>query len=402
MSMTPLVCWIVVNSVPYHEARARAVAAAGDLRICMVQLTEVDTFRVLQRPRESDVICRYTLFPDTPFSEIRGRKMARRIWERLDEIKPAIVCINGWSFGGSIAALGWGLSRRIPVIVMSDSTEIDEDRHWWLEAVKRRILALCSAALVAGTPHSGYLQVLGTGAERIFKGYDAVDNEHFARGAAAARRRERQLRSALGLPSRYFLACARFSRKKNLLALLDAFASYRQLHEVDAWSLVIVGDGELRSELLAARDRLGLADHVLLTGAKPYDELPAYYGLAGAFVHASTTEQWGLVVNEAMASGLPVLVSNRCGCAVDLVQEGRNGFLFDPYNKFSLAIALHRVATSGSALDEMGRISRRIIARWSPENFARNLSRAADTALSVAPPRPTIFDRLLLGLLSTR
>jgi glycosyltransferase involved in cell wall biosynthesis len=99
---------------------------------------------------------------------------------------------------------------------------------------------------------------------------------------------------------------------------------------------------------------------------------------------------------------LPVLVSNRCGCAVDLVQEGRNGFLFDPYNKFSLAIALHRVAASGSALDEMGRISRRIIARWSPENFARNLSRAADTALSVAPPRPTIFDRLLLGLLSTR
>jgi glycosyltransferase involved in cell wall biosynthesis len=401
MSTTPLLCWIVVSSVPYHEARARAAAVAGNLSICMVQLTEVDAFRVLQQPRDTGVIRRYTLFPGAPFPEIRGREMARRIWERLDEIMPAVICINGWSFGGSIAALGWGVSRRVPVIVMSESTQFDSKRHWWLETVKRRILALCSAAFVGGTPHSEYVKVLGTKAERIFKGYDAVDNEHFARGAAAARQHEQELRSALKLPRRYFLACARFSEKKNHLGLLGAFAAYRRLHGVDAWSLVIIGDGELRPKLLAARDRLGLGDHVLLPGTKPYDELPAYYGLAGAFVHASTTEQWGLVVNEAMASGLPVLVSNRCGCAIDLVEEGRNGYVFDPRDKTSLAVSLHRIAMS-PVIDEMGRISQRIIARWSLENFARNLSCAADMALSVAPPRPTMFDRLLLGLLSTR
>lgn len=402
MSTAPLLCWIVVNSVPYHDARVRAVTAAGGLRICMVQLTEIDTFRVLQQPRELDGIRRYTLFPDTPFSKIGGREMVRRLWRCLDEIKPAVVCINGWSFGGAIAALGWGVSRRVPAIVMSESTEVDDGRHWWIEAVKRRIIALCSAALVGGTPHRDYIAALGAEAGRIFKGYDAVDNEHFARGATAARQREPESRSALALPTRYFLACSRFSQKKNLIGLLEGFAIYRRLHGADAWSLVIVGNGELRDELEAARDRLGLAGHVLLPGAKRYDELPAYYGLASAFVHASTTEQWGLVVNEAMAAGLPVLVSNRCGCAVDLVEEGRNGYRFDPHDAFSLPAAMHRLATSGPALADMGRASEQIIARWSPENFARNLARAAELAIATTLPRAGVFDRLLLAVLSAR
>ncbi|WP_162917278.1 glycosyltransferase family 4 protein [Dongia deserti] len=402
MTFAPLVCWLVVNSVPYHDARARAAADAGDLRICMAQLTDVDAFRVLQQPKESQSFRRVTLFPNTPLAEIRGRAMARRVWSCFDELKPDVVCLNGWSFGGAIAALGWSLSRRVPTIIMSESTEIDDRRQWWLEAVKRRIVALCSAALVGGTPHLEYMVVLGSAAEQVFTGYDAVDNGYFSSGAAAARRQDEQLRAALGLPVRYFLACARFSSKKNLLRLMEAFAIYRGLHGAEAWSLVIVGDGELRLELMSARDRLGLADHAFLPGAKPYRELPAYYGLAGAFVHASTTEQWGLVVNEAMASGLPVLVSKRCGCAGDLVKEGCNGFLFDPYDTCSMAAALHRIATRGQALDEMGRRSREIIARWSPENFAKNLARAATAALSATPPKPSILDRTLVSVLSTR
>ena len=71
------------------------------------------------------------------------------------------------------------------------------------------------------------------------------------------------------------------------------------------------------------RSALGLDNDVIFPGFIQYDELPAYYGLAKAFIHASTVEQWGLVVNEALAAGLPVLVSERCGCAPDLVREGR-------------------------------------------------------------------------------
>src|SRR5207247_9937771 len=88
---------------------------------------------------------------------------------------------------------------------------------------------------------------------------------------------------------------------------------------------------------------LNLNEHVHLPGFKPYDELPAYYALANAFVHASTTEQWGLVVNEAIASGLPVIVSNRCGCAPELVNG--NGFNFDATNENELTARLLEMAS---------------------------------------------------------
>src|SRR5262249_59830905 len=105
---------------------------------------------------------------------------------------------------------------------------------------------------------------------------------------------------------------------------------YRAAAGTAAWKLVLLGEGEQRAKLEGLRDALGLRNDVSMPGFKQYDELPAYYGLASAFVHTSTTEQWGLVVNEAMAAGLPVLVSERCGCGPDLVREGVNGFTFDP------------------------------------------------------------------------
>jgi glycosyltransferase involved in cell wall biosynthesis len=136
---------------------------------------------------------------------------------------------------------------------------------------------------------------------------------------------------------------------------------------------------------------------VLLPGFKQYPDLPAYYGLASAFIHASTTEQWGLVVNEAMASGLPVLVSNRCGCAQDLVREGVNGFTFDPYNVEEMAnVMLRLTETPKHRLTEMGDASRQLISAWGPERFARGLHDAAETALKNPPPIATVYDRLLL------
>jgi glycosyltransferase involved in cell wall biosynthesis len=401
-STQPLICWIVANSVPYHEARIKAAAETKRVRVCMIQITEMDSFRVLQQSRESDSIQRFTLFPGTPWHEIDGREMAKRLQACLGEIKPAVVFINGWSFGGGLAALKWGLSHEVPVVVMSETTAYDDRRHWWTEEIKKRIVALCPAALVGGAPHRDYMMALGLGGDRIFTGYDAVDNEHFRRGAIAARQRDPELRASLGLPRRYFLACSRFTPKKNLFRLVNAYARYRRLHSGDAWSLVILGDGEQKEELMRACDQLRVGDDVLLPGAKPYSELPAYYGLAGAFVHASTTEQWGLVVNEAMASGLPVLVSNRCGCAPDLVQEGRNGFSFDPYDVSGLANAMYSMAAERTDREDMGQASQAIVAQWSPQNFAENLACAAERALGAARPRPTIVDRAILQLLSAR
>ena len=186
---------------------------------------------------------------------------------------------------------------------------------FWREWLKRRIVRLFAAALVGGAPQAAYARELGMPEEAIFQGYDAVDNVYFAEQAARVRDMAEVERARLDLPVRFFLAASRFVAKKNLFRLLDAYAAYRQRAGAGAWHLVLLGDGALRAQIESRIVRLDLIGRVMLPGFKQYEELPAWYGLARAFVHASTTEQWGLVVNEAMASGLPVLVSERCGCA---------------------------------------------------------------------------------------
>ena len=132
-----------------------------------------------------------------------------------------------------------------------------------------------------------------------------------------------------------------------------------------------------------------------MPGFKQYDELPGYYALANAFVHASTTEQWGLVVNEAMASGLPVIVSNRCGCVPELVREGVNGFTFDPDDTGQLSELMLSLSKE-SQLPVMGNASRSIISDWGIERFGQGLSDAAEQPMGLPPKGATFLDRVLL------
>jgi glycosyltransferase involved in cell wall biosynthesis len=240
--------------------------------------------------------------------------------------------------------------------------------------------------------------------ERIFMGYDAVDNDYFELSAKKIRSHESEIRKRHGLPEKYFLAGARFTPKKNLPRLIEAYAQYCKLCSsgMAPWDLVILGDGAGREALFSLRSKLSLEKSIHLVGAKSYRDLPSYYGLASAFIHASTTEQWGLVVNEAMASGLPVLVSNQCGCAHDLVQEGVNGFTFDPYQTEDIAQKMLHLSNLNDHLSTLGRASREIIAKWSPWRFAEGLSQAVEVALSRPAPRSTWFNRTLIWILIHR
>lgn len=384
---------------PYHHARLRA--AGGRAAVSAIELSAVDDTYAWARVPGADRFRRVTLFQRRDVVHEPAAEVVRRVHEALDEARPEAVAVPGWADRGALAALLWCVRKRVPAILMSESTRHDERRRWWKEAVKRRLVGLFQAGLVGGRLHREYLSELGLKKERVALGYDVVDNEHFRQGAAEARGDEEASRTRLGLPRRYFLASNRFVPKKNLPGLLRAFAAYRQAAGAGAWDLVLLGDGALRPELEALRARLGLRDCVHLPGFRQYDELPAYYGLAGAFVHASTTEQWGLVVNEAMAAGLPVLVSRNCGCAPDLVEEGRNGFTFDPRDTAGLGRHLLRMAAEYDRA-ALGRASEEVIARWTPERFAEGLLAAARAALAAPQPRLGPVERLLVKRLVGR
>lgn len=165
----------------------------------------------------------------------------------------------------------------------------------------------------------------------------------------------------------------------------------------DPWDLVILGDGPLRPDMEKRIHELELEAWVHLPGFKQYDELPKYYALASAFLHPSTSEQWGLVVNEAMASELPVGVSHRCGCAADLVQPEENGFSLDPENPRAWTEAMIQLtAMPESERQLLGNKSWEIIQHWGPERFAQGLKAAVEKAMEVKPQKTGWSARLIL------
>jgi glycosyltransferase involved in cell wall biosynthesis len=350
-----------------------------------------------------------SLFSEATDRYPRKSELRRAFSWALDQAQPNVVAVNGWNNFGSLIAANCCVRRGTPMVVMSESSRQDELRTWWKEAIKRRIVGVYSAALVGGQRHVEYLVELGMPAERIFTGYDVVDNEYFARSASEIRNPKSEIRKKYGLPENYFLASARFIEKKNLPRLITAYAEYRQRSSAFAkatadrevsggnapWDLVLLGDGPLRETLNAQLSTLNLQSHVHLPGFKPYDELPAYYALAKAFVHASTTEQWGLVVNEAIASGLPIIVSERCGCVPELVQD--NGFTFDPFDESELADRLLKMASlSENERRNLSDASYRISANFAPERFGEGLERAVRAAMEVPQKRFGVMDRALL------
>ena len=395
MERKPAVAVVFHHIGPYHHARLNA--AADRLSVTGIEWSAkgYDAWGAAATPAGYHKV---SLFPEATDHFPGSAELCRAFWSALEQTNPDVVAVNGWNNFGSLIAANCCLRRGIPMVVMSESSRQDEPRTWWKEVIKRRIVGLYSTALVGGQRHVEYLVELGMPRERVFTGYDVVDNDYFGRRTAEIRNSKFEFRNKRGLPENYFLASARFIEKKNLSSLIEAYAEYRRRSEIAAkvpWDLVVLGDGPLRETLNTQLSTLNLNEHVRLPGFKPYDELPVYYALANAFVHASTTEQWGLVVNEAIASGLPVIVSGRCGCVPELING--NGFTFDPTNEHELTARLLEMASlSDEERKRLGDNSYRIAANFAPERFGEGLERAASVAMGIPQKRFGVMDRALL------
>jgi len=375
---------------PYHRARLQ-----GAMRL--MPCTGVEFFKSSQDYGWDSVSTEGLPILTVGDETLRGKsqipKFAEKLKESLTSLRPSVVAVPGWSSKPALVALRWCLENQIPAIVMSESAKGDFMRRSISEWIKKRLIRLFSAGLVGGSRHVSYLHELGMSSEDIHLGYDAVDNDYFEKHS---------LQNRDNLPS-VFLASARFIEKKNLICLLQAYAEYRAQVTPNSrpWDFVLLGDGPLRSDIEAEISRLGLPDCVSLPGFKQYQEIPRYYAEAGAFIHASTTEQWGLVVNEALASGLPALVSHACGCAPELLKEGVNGYTFDPLNVHEICRAMLRVSgLPREQRSQMGAASREIISHWGPARFGSGLLAAAQRAIGKKPCPLSWFDDLLLTLMT--
>ncbi len=392
------------NFGPYHAARM--AAAARTCQVLAIQVRERSRQYEWLPAHLPSTLSSVTIEP-AGGSGINRHVSVGKLWKALRDFAPDSVFIPGWSNRHSLASLDWCVRNATPAVVMSESTCLDLPRHPVREWLKSCIVSMCSAALVGGSPQAQYITGLGMPADRVFPGYDVVDNDYFKLQAEWVRTQSAQLRAEFALPERYFLASARFVRSKNLPYLIREYASYHAMADMArnsrcAWALVLLGDGPERRLLEEQISRLHLDTSILLPGFRQYAELSVYYGLASAFVHASTSEPWGLVVNEAMASGLPVLVSERCGCAQELVRPGRTGFAFDPGEPGQLSKLMLQLSNCDAERIRLGKGAAALISRWGPERFSAGLQESSRTAILEGPRNGGWWPRMLLQCLLSK
>lgn len=363
---------------PYHTARLKACATAAPEGTEVVGLAVAG--QVQGRPWKPEAGSGAprveTLFPDAMYHELPKARVWKAMGKVLDELNPSLVGISGYGMTDSRAALEWACRHGATKLMMTESKADDAPRKWWKEWLKRRLVGRFDSALCGGSPHRAYLEELGMAPGQIFDRYDVVDNDRFRQAAGKVREDPEPFRDLPGLDQEgpFFLASSRFIERKNLSRLITAFADYRQDNPA-GWRLVILGTGP-DEESLRQQVKENRIPEVTFAGFQQFHSLVAYYALAGAFIHPALQEQWGLVVNEAMACGLPILCSSTVGACHDLVRDGENGWRFEPGDTRSIQDALDKMAAAPNHM-AMGDRSLEIISEWTPAHFARNFWAAA-------------------------
>jgi 1,2-diacylglycerol 3-alpha-glucosyltransferase len=366
------------NYGPYHIARLEGFAKIADQFNWQVVPLEITRSAIIYEWKTDLDTCHIpiiSILDNQTVSKSNLYIRFKKLFLVLEKAQPNVVALCGYSLPSMLAALAWCHVKKVPAILLSESKEDDAQRFLLFEKMKSIIVKSYKSALVGGLSHKRYLEKLGIPSNSIFLGYDVVGNNFFHSINKFPRP------STVEKP--YFLSINRFVPKKNLLFLLDAYDRYRRSTTVP-WDLVICGSGELHLEITQKIANLHLTEYVHLPGFLQQNQLLPYFAHASCFIHASIQEQWGLVVNEAMAAGLPVLVSNRCGCYEDLVLEGVTGYGFDPENLEQLTSLMLKMSSDAFDLHSMGCAALQHIQKYSPEYFGQGLKHAIDHALDYA------------------
>lgn len=283
----------------------------------------------------------------------------------LERDRPDVAILTGWQALPLLQALRACRALRIPTIVRAESNAL-RGRPWWVRLAHRALLSRYDAFLAIGRANRDFYLGYGIDPARIFDAPYFVDNARIGSGCEAARPGREALRRRWEIPAEAFcfMYVGKLQPKKRILDLIEALAVLRQRSR--GAHLLVVGSGELERQ---ARDRARALDlPVSFAGFLNQTELPAAYAAGDCLVLPSDYgETWGLVVNEAMACGLPAIVSDRVGCARDLVEEAVTGYTFPFGDIGALAARLETMSASGAAARALGEAARARVARYSVE-----------------------------------
>jgi len=356
---------IVTNIIsPYRVPLFNRLSKEDDLDLKVIALAEKEANREWQIAKEQ-IVFDYHVLPGF-HKFIRSKEIPIHLnwglWKALRRYKPDVVITSGYDAPAYWEAFLYCKLFKKKFILWNGTTLLStRTTGGFIGQAKRFIIRGADRYVTYGTKAAEYLESLGAPKEKIHIGVNTVDMQWFRDQSRKIRAEAKYELWRSHYPGMLLLFVGQLIPRKGLRQLLYAFS---KLKDPDI-GLMVVGSGPEERSLRKLCEELGVRN-VYWEGFHQQNELPYYYSLSDALVLPSIKEVWGLVVNEALASGLYVLCSNRAGAAHDLIKENWNGKMFDPHDVDQLAgliretkgqieeIRARREAISEQACQEFG------------------------------------------------
>jgi glycosyltransferase involved in cell wall biosynthesis len=311
---------------------------------------------------------------DNHFFDVFNPGLLKILWKS----RFSIIIVNGWNYSSTLIAIFFGRLFGKKIWLRAENPVGQEKaKNKAVLAIKKLLLKyvlfrfFVSKCLYIGSENKLFFEFYGVPLSKLVFTPYAVDNAFFTRQFELFKNDLIDVKQALRLPGnkKIILFTGKYIEKKNPLDLIRAF---HMLNDPD-YALVMVGEGPLRAAMenyLAVHN----LEQVYLTGFVNQALISRYYAVADLFVMCSGSgETWGLSVNEAMNFSKPVIVSKTCGCAPDLVQEGKNGFTFSEGDVAELAGLISKVLGDGDFRIAAGKKSAEIISQFSISHIVHNM-----------------------------
>lgn len=333
-------------------------------------------------------ICWKVLFPEDAPEQLNPARIKEKLFEVLGKLMPDVILAGATAFPSGALAVQWGFKKGAKVITFDDAKCEAVKRNRMVELIKKAVYKGVDAMIYPAPDWQSTGFYWGFKSQQLFYGLDVVDNDFWSKPVDKT------------LPiEHYFVAVGRQIEKKNYLSIAKAYVKYRQEIGEGAYDLVLIGEGPEHGRIKHFVSESHLEKYIHLLPFLSQEKLPAVYQHAKALISSSSSETWGLVINEAMACGCPIIASIQCGATNTLVQEGVNGYRFscEDINHLSqLMIKFHRLGEHKQSA--MREASRRIIANWGLDCFTKACVDAMDYVANQPKRKTNWYDRIIIRL----
>jgi glycosyltransferase involved in cell wall biosynthesis len=296
------------------------------------------------------------------------------VFYKLMKYSPDIIVVGGYHYFGYFLAMLYARLFKRKIILWCESNRYEKRLNYPLkEAYKRWFVRNSTAYIVPGKASFDYLLSQGAVTDKIWIAPNAVDNDYFSQACDIHRETKEIFKQSKGYPNRLILYVGRLIDQKGVLDLLKAF-QILSCKQSDL-GLLLIGSGK-EKERYKNFCKTNNLKNVFFEGFIHQEDLPIYYAVSNVFVLPTYSDPWGLVLNEAMASKLPVISSDAAGAAYDLIINGENGYIFKRGDIQQLVNYLKDILGDEKKRISMGQRSFSIIQDYSPLKCDRGFIKA--------------------------